>query len=52
MDDRKVIPVVQGLQKMNGNSVQLNSSVDKPEMDWIEGDADFDVYQDDDEWYE
>lgn len=52
MDDRNVIPVVQELQKKNGISVQHNSDVGKSEIDWIEGDADFDIYHDDNEWYE
>lgn len=52
MDDRKVIPVVQELQKKNGPSVQHNHDEGKLEIDWIEGDADFDIYHDDSEWYE
>ncbi len=52
MDDRKVIPVVQELQKKNYPDLRILISGGKLDNDGIEGDADFDLYRDDVDWCE
>ncbi len=52
MDNSKVKPVVQELQSKGKDSIQPNSSGDKLEIDWIEGDSDFDPFHDDVDWCE
>ena len=52
MDDRKVAPVVQELQRKNFPDVRVIISGGKRDNDGIEGDADFDNYHDDVDWCE
>ena len=52
MDDRRVGPVVQELPKKEYPDIRILISGGKRDNDGIEGDADFDLYRDDGDWYE
>ncbi|MBR3721056.1 MAG: hypothetical protein IKN09_04905 [Clostridia bacterium] len=52
MDDVRVIPVVQELQKKKPLDIRALLRGDKPDNDGIEGDAEFNTYHDDHDWCE
>lgn len=52
MDDEKVNPVFQKLLKKNSMPSKSEANVDRLDNDGIEGDAEFNPFHDDVDWFE